>query len=314
MSRSAAPLSCLVTLLTCTACADLDPERSHSTPAPRDPGRSAVTTAPKDAGRPQDASARADSGPTRNRAPDDAEVASDAELDDPASAPLERFSFFVTSLAGLRKLSNNENGFGGDLRYGERHGLLGADKICSELAESSMPGSARKQWRAFLSAVHGTTGAQVNAIERIGEGPWYDRIGRLVAKTPADLLHDRPQGAHPDIVDDLPNEQGIPNRSPDASGERLDNHHMLTGTDSDGTLHNDTATCDDWSSTSLGAGRPRVGFAWPSDTRRSWLSQMDEAGCLPGINLDQEASPDPNHLSVGSGGGYGGFYCFALTE
>lgn len=226
---------------------------------------------------------------------------------------LERFSFFVTSLAGLQRLSKDPLGFGGDLRYGQAHGLTGADKICSELAESSQRGSSRKTWRAFLSAVRGPDGEQVNAIDRIGEGPWYDRTGRIVARNPAALLHDRPQGADPEIIDDLPNEYGIPNHAPDPGSDPVDNHHMLTGTDDDGTLHNEEATCADWSSTARSAGQPRVGFAWPSDTRRSWLSQMDEAGCLRGVNVDQEVSPDPDNPTVGSGGGYGGFYCFALT-
>src|SRR5215217_3094897 len=44
----------------------------------------------------------------------------------------EKFSFFVTSLKAIRRLSGNDDGFGGDLRYGESGdgaGLKGADKI-----------------------------------------------------------------------------------------------------------------------------------------------------------------------------------------
>src|SRR6185436_17897407 len=89
---------------------------------------------------------------------------------------LERFSFFVTSLASLRKLSGSQSGFGGDLRYGETGdgaGLRGADKICAAIAELSMPGASAKQWRAFLSATAGgANGSAVNAIDRIGAGPW----------------------------------------------------------------------------------------------------------------------------------------------
>jgi hypothetical protein len=225
---------------------------------------------------------------------------------------LERFSFFVTSLSGLQRLSNSQNGFGGDLRYGESHGLLGADEICGALAESSMPGARAKGWRAFLSAAEGPNGGVVDAIDRVGEGPWYDRVGRVVARTPAALLGERPLGADEEIVNDLPNEFGVPNHTPDPGGDPVDNHHMLTGTDENGRLHDETATCNDWSSTSADAGKPRVGFSWPSDTRRSWISQQDEAGCSPGVNIDQETPPDPDNPTVGSGGGYGGFYCFAL--
>ena len=38
-----------------------------------------------------------------------------------------------------------------------------------------MPGAGQKPWRAFLSATAGEDGKQVNAIDRIGDGPWYDR-------------------------------------------------------------------------------------------------------------------------------------------
>ena len=96
---------------------------------------------------------------------------------------LEKFSFFVTSLKAMQALSGSPLGFGGDLRFGEQGpgaGLRGADKICSAVAEMSMPGSAQKQWRAFLSVASDADGQPVNAIDRIGEGPWYDRLGRLV--------------------------------------------------------------------------------------------------------------------------------------
>ena len=81
------------------------------------------------------------------------------------SADLEPFSFFVTSLVAMVRLSGVPEGFGGDLRYGQTDGLAGADKICTDIAESSMPGSSRKQWRAFLST------SQVNAADCIGSGP-----------------------------------------------------------------------------------------------------------------------------------------------
>src|SRR5690349_8506341 len=45
-----------------------------------------------------------------------------------ASTTLAKFSFFVTSLEGMRRLAG-PNGFGGNLKYGTAHGLTGADKI-----------------------------------------------------------------------------------------------------------------------------------------------------------------------------------------
>ena len=145
--------------------------------------------------------------------------------------PTERFSFFVTSYAAMQRLSGTQAGFGGDLRYGEADGLAGADKICTEIAEASMPGAGGKGWRAFLSVTRGPSGGPVHAIDRIGSGPWYDRLGRLVAMTKQDLLTTRPTGADPAIVDDLPNEDGVPNHQPDPNQEEVDNHDFLTGSD-----------------------------------------------------------------------------------
>jgi hypothetical protein len=239
----------------------------------------------------------------------------------------EKFSFFVTSLASLRKLSKSQSGFGGDLRYGETGdgaGLRGADKICAELAELSMPGAAAKRWRAFLST------STVNAKDRVGSGPWYDRKGRLVAQDLAGLLTERP-GADPVIVDDLPNEFGVPNHDPDGTGQ-VDNHDILTGTNVQGTLYcpNDSAgcTCSDWTNAQPN-GRPRVGHSWPrrggpgggrpsggggmGGSGNNWMSALDEAGCAPGVSLIEMGPPQASNPTVGSGGGYGGFYCFALT-
>ena len=44
----------------------------------------------------------------------------------------------------------------------------------------------------------------------------------------------------------------------------------------------------------------------------NWMSALDESGCAPGVNLIQTGGPGRDG-TVGSGGGYGGFYCFALT-
>ncbi|HNN92275.1 MAG TPA: hypothetical protein PKI03_08405, partial [Pseudomonadota bacterium] len=132
--------------------------------------------------------------------------------------PTSKFSFFVTSLKALQALSGNPNGFGGDLRYGEtgaNAGLRGADKICAAIAERSQPGAGKKTWRAFLSATNDGTGNPVHAIDRVGPGPWYDRLGRLFANTKTDLVATRPVGADPAIQNDFPNEDGVPNHQPD---------------------------------------------------------------------------------------------------
>jgi hypothetical protein len=301
------------------------------------------------------------------------------EEHDSASASDAHFSFFVTSYAAIQRLSGSQSGFGGDLRYGEADGLSGADKICREIAESSLPKAGKKKWRAFLSVTQGPDGKPVHAIDRIGNGPWYDRRGRVVAKTKADLLNDRPAGADPAIADDLPNEDGVPNHAPD--GMEVDNHDILTGTNDQGQLFDSDwgSTCHDWTSSVGTDGRPRVGHSWPRDFSAfgmgatggfpfpgdggfpeggfpgfpfpeggfpeggfpgfpfpeggfpgggfppgfdpselgmidgaNWMSSLNEAGCAPGASLIEMGPPNPNNPTVGSGGGYGGFYCFAL--
>jgi len=249
----------------------------------------------------------------------------------------------VVSYAALQKIAGNPKGLGGDLRHGETGpgaGLRGADKICAEVAESSMAGASAKKWRAFLSATAGEDGKQVNAIERIGNGPWYDRLGRLFANNLDELYYDRPKNADPAIKYDFPNENGVPNQNPDKTGN-VDNHDMLTGTNNQGKLYSTTATCNDWTSTATTGSKPRVGHSWPTTTNQcstadtrttgtggstgggmgggmgmgsmcNWMSALDESGCAPGVNLVQTGGPG-NDGTVGSGGGYGGFYCFALT-
>jgi hypothetical protein len=256
-------------------------------------------------------------------AADDGDDTGDDGVDGP---PLENFSFFVTSLVALQELSGNPDGFGGDLRFGETGpgaGLRGADKLCGTIADRSMPGASAKGWRAFLSAAADENGEQVDAIDRIGDGPWYDRTGRLLAPTLADLRHTRPQNGDPEIADDFPNEDGVPNHAPDPLEGEVDNHDMLTGTDTDGTLYSADATCLDWTANAGDEeleGEPRVGHSWPrgfggggpGGNADHWMSSLTESGCAPGVSLIEMGPPDPNSNTVGSGGGYGGFYCFAL--
>jgi len=240
---------------------------------------------------------------------------------------LEPFSFFVTSLEALQRLSGSQDGFGGDLRYGEADGLSGADKICTEIAEYSMPGAGAKGWRAFLSATKGgPDGGPVHAIDRIGEGPWYDRLGRVLSMTKEELIAPRPQGADPAIKNNFPNEYGVNNYDPDGTGP-VDNHDMLTGTGTDGHLFGTALqTCNDWTSANGPDGTPHVGHSWPRAHEFGvgeliaafgmghWMSVFDEAGCGAGVNIIEMGPPNPAlGLTVGSGGGYGGFYCFALT-
>jgi len=246
------------------------------------------------------------------------------------SITLGKFSFFVTSLKGLQELSGSTNGFGGDLRFhhtGQGAGLLGADSICQCLAENSMPGSKVKIWHAFLSVGKDVNNKQVNAIDRIGSGPWYDRLGRLVGSTITDLQKSRPN-ADAAIKNDLPNEYGVPNHQPDPNQPAVDNHLTVTGSDSLGKLYSSTSTCQDWTSNTDTTSKPRSGLSWPRmgfgktdkstmgffGNMTSWTSFWDLPGCVAGLDLDDKSGAGkPGDVIIGSGGGYGGFYCFALN-
>ena len=259
----------------------------------------------------------------------------------------------------MQQLSGSDSGFGGDLRFGQRDGLSGADEICRQIAESSLKGAGAKPWRAFLRVRRqAPDGKPVNAIDRVGDGPWYDRLGRVVANSKADLAMTRPVSADTAIINDLPNEDGLPNHAPDGM-EQVDNHDILTGSDATGKLYktDDSVTCKDWTSTVGTDGKPRVGHSWPRQgfaglpgvggtsggglpmgfpggggfpmgfpmggrggfspgalgDMSNWMSALDEAGCAPGVSVVEMGPPNPNNPTVGSGGGYGGIYCFALT-
>jgi hypothetical protein len=228
---------------------------------------------------------------------------------------LPRFSFFVTSLVAMRALSGNQNGFGGDLRYGHTGagaGLRGADRICSEAAERGLKGSAAKQWRAFLSVTDAGNGVKQDAIDRIGAGPWYDRLGRLLSTNLTGLTSaDRPAGDAL-IASDLPNETGEPNHN--AGGVEMDNHDVLTGSDKTGRL-NANPNCENWTTTTTGSGTggakgPMAGHAWPANSGKNWMQAHGVAGCAASVVSGQGGM---NGSGVGDGGGYGSIYCFALV-
>jgi hypothetical protein len=233
----------------------------------------------------------------------------------------DTFSFFMISYDAIRRFSGSDQGFGGDLG-----GITGADDLCKRAAMESSTCAGNKAWRAFLSTT------QEDAIDRIGLGPWHDRVGRLFANNVEELLNDRPINADPEIIDDFPNEYGIPNQYPNSDTEAVDNHQTLTGSGADGRLYTqeagdnagggstqcpdgwtaEKATCWDWTS-SEPEGCPRVGHSWPSELSGvNWISVWNESGCAPGVMLVQ--GPVGDGATVGSYGGYGGFYCFAVTS
>ena len=82
-------------------------------------------------------------------------------------------TFFVTS-AGPGK--------GADL------GLSGADAHCQSLAQAA--GAGNKTWRAYLSTNARGGANPVHARDRIGNGPWKNAKGVVIATSVADLHSD----------------------------------------------------------------------------------------------------------------------------
>ena len=140
------------------------------------------------------------------------------------ASPAANMSFFVTS----------SNPRGGNLG-----GLAGADKLCQTLA--SAVGAGNKTWRAYLST------STVDAKSRIGNGPWHNVKGELIAQNVADLHSPNNKLTAATAL----TEKGT---SPvylkmDAAGavQRPEGqlaHDILTGTNEDGTKN--AATCNNW--------------------------------------------------------------------
>jgi len=223
------------------------------------------------------------------------------------------FSFFVISQRALTVLSGKPEGFGGDLRFGKPDGLSGADELCRRAAEMGRPGAGSKTWRALLSVASGPGGMPVHARDRVGQGPWYDRNGRLLAMTLEGLFGgDRPMG-DAQLVNDMTNERGEPNHRVGVNGynpsQLVDNHDTLTGSNAQGRLQAG-ATCNDW--TAASGGRPMIGHSWPrsASSGRHWVSDHSAPGCSPGV--DRTLGGSGSGGCVGCSGGYGGFYCFAV--
>src|SRR5262249_18235550 len=89
-----------------------------------------------------------------------------------AQAQQANMSFFVTSTGG---------GKGADLG-----GRAGADARCHQLAQTA--GAGAKTWHAYLSTQAASGQSAVNARDRIGNGPWQNAKGVVIAKN-LDELH-----------------------------------------------------------------------------------------------------------------------------
>jgi hypothetical protein len=196
-----------------------------------------------------------------------------------AQGPAANMSFFVTS--------SNPNG-------GNLGGLAGADQVCQSLAKAA--GAGGKTWRAYLST------STVDAKSRIGNGPWYNYKGELIAQNAADLHtgdKNRISGTTA-----LTEKGTAPNYLVSKDGKAVPaaqplQHDILTGTNEDGTKNADT--CRDWTAGDASA--------------KAMLGHADRLGRNPGLN-----SWNAIHASQGCGqeqlqptGGAGMLYCFAAN-
>ena len=108
-------------------------------------------------------------------------------------------------------------------------GLEGADRHCQTLAAAAGAGS--RTWRAYLSTVAGGGQPPVNARARIGNGPWYNASGTLIAWNTADLHGDLERDRNNIRKPTALNENG---EEVNGVGDQPNQHDILTGSDSHG--------------------------------------------------------------------------------
>jgi len=194
-------------------------------------------------------------------------------------AQQNNMTFFVSSVG---------SGKGGDLG-----GLAGADAHCQQLAQAA--GAGGKTWRAYLSTNQATQGGAVNARDRIGNGPWQNAKGAVIATSVADLHSANNKLGRATAVD----EKGQPVKM---RGDTPNQHDILTGSDLEGKAFpgNLNLTCNNWTSSTFGSAMlghvDREGIA---DTvyQKSWVSSHMSRSC---------SQPD-----LVATGGAGLIYCFA---
>ena len=194
-------------------------------------------------------------------------------------------TFFVTSV-GLGK--------GGDLG-----GLEGADRHCQQLAAAA--GAGDRTWHAYLStqAPKFNEPGFVNARDRIGNGPWQNARGVVIAKN-LDDLHSASNNVNKQTALD---EKG---QVVNGAGDQPNKHDMLTGSRPDGTSFPGAPfpdlTCGNWTrggteGSAMTGHHDRKGPV-NSPWAVSWNSAHPTTGC------------DPEHVK--STGGDALFYCFAV--
>jgi hypothetical protein len=203
----------------------------------------------------------------------------------PAQAQPANTSFFVTSV-GI--------GNGGNLG-----GLAGADIYCQTLAQAS--GVGAKSWHAYLSTQAADGNPAINARDRIGNGPWQNAKGVVIAKDVAEL-----HGGNNHINKEtaLTEKGEIVN----GYGDNPNRHDILTGSQPDGTAFSgpDDRTCKNWTSSTQGAamvGHSDINGPATVPMVKSWNTAHPSRGPDGGCSQKDLIST----------GGVGLLYCFAVN-
>lgn len=196
----------------------------------------------------------------------------------PGLAQSESMSFFITSA-----------GPGDGANLG---GLDGADAHCQFLAEAA--GAGDLTWRAYLSATASEGAPAIDARDRIGDGPWHNYAGTLIAANIEELHSDAANLTKQSILTE--NGEMVNGR-----GDTPNMHDILTGSQLDGTAYpgDEDTTCGNW--TSNGEGSARVGHhdrVGGGQNPTSWNSAHGSRGC--------------GQDDLRGTGGNGFFYCFAV--
>ena len=199
-----------------------------------------------------------------------------------AQMPAQPMSFFITSA-----------GPGDGANLG---GLAGADAHCQKLAAAA--GAGNRMWRAYLSQSQAGDVPSVNARGRIGNGPWFNAKGQLIAANVQDLHGDIERDRNNVRKPTALNEKG---GMVNGVGDMPNQHDILTGSDSTGRVmigNPAITTCGNWTSNGMGNAivghHDRLGGA-----NSSWNAAHSSAGC------SQEA--------LVKTGGAGLLYCFAAN-
>jgi hypothetical protein len=200
--------------------------------------------------------------------------------DSTQSSSANPMTFFVTSVG---------TGKGADLG-----GVSGADRHCQTLAQAA--GAGNRTWRAYLSTSAAAGAPAVNARDRIGQGPWRNAKGIVIARDVNELHANNNINQQTALT-----EKGeiVPGRKND-----VNTHDILTGSSPDGRAvpGDKDMTCGNWTRSGEGAAivghHDRLGLR-DDEPSRSWNSSHPSRGC------SQE--------NLRASGGAGLLYCFAAN-